>query len=138
MICRLCNKSKPPIDFLCEGRKAKRGATYPCKECHNKRSKSQRKFMREYVLSRYSGGVPHCACCGETNLAFLTLDHKNPLDKSLGVSHVLYSKLANLGFPPGYQVLCYNCNCGKRDNAFCPHELAPRFFWEEHQELVGA
>jgi hypothetical protein len=27
------------------------------------------------------------------------------------------------GFPPGYQVLCMNCNHGKRmNNGVCPHK----------------
>lgn len=27
-----------------------------------------------------------------------------------------------LNYPEGYQVLCYNCNCGKSiNNGICPH-----------------
>jgi hypothetical protein len=35
-------------------------------------------FRRKYrVLSHYSNGVPVCACCGESLIGFLTLDHIN-------------------------------------------------------------
>jgi DNA-directed RNA polymerase subunit RPC12/RpoP len=28
------------------------------------------------------------------------------------------------GLPPGYEVLCFNCNIGKGIHGKCPHELA--------------
>ena len=66
-----------------------------------------------------------CACCGETEEAFLSIDHVN----NDGAEHRrqvdrrgLYKWLEKQGFPPGYQVLCMNCNFGKaRSGGVCPH-----------------
>ena len=71
-----------------------------------------------------------CACCGETEEAFLSLDHIN----NDGANHrrnvdrrKIYKWLAQEGYPPGFQVLCMNCNFGKaRNGGICPHQLARR------------
>jgi len=66
-----------------------------------------------------------CNCCGEDNLAFLTIDHiegrvhGSTKDTKKGMK--IYQYLIANNFPLGYQVLCYNCNCAKRDFGYCPH-----------------
>ena len=74
----------------------------------------------------YGGAV--CACCGETELVFLALDHINgggsQHRKELGaLGEVLYRTLRREGFPPGYQVLCHNCNQAKHILGVCPHAI---------------
>jgi len=82
--------------------------------------------LKEETFEAY-GGI-FCSCCGETHLSFLTLDHidgggnemrrKNKLNGSTAV----YKWLKDRGYPPGYQVLCFNCNVGKYINGgVCPH-----------------
>ncbi len=68
-----------------------------------------------------------CPHCDETILEFLTLDHVNndgaAHRKELGWrkgGQALYPLLKKLGFPDGFQVLCFNCNCG-RGRGVCPH-----------------
>lgn len=78
-------------------------------------------------LIHYGGSPPKCACCGENNPKFLTIDH---IDGG-GESHrniikryggAFYYWLRRNGFPEGYQILCYNCNCGRAKNGgICPH-----------------
>jgi hypothetical protein len=87
---------------------------------------SQRKHnlkIKTEVLSHYSNGSMKCVCCGESIFEFLTIDHinggGNKHRKSFSGS--FYEWLKKNGFPQGYQVLCYNCNCGKRQNQVCPH-----------------
>lgn len=74
-------------------------------------------------------GGARCTCCGETEFSFLTLDHVN----SDGSTHqttpgrrgVRYHQLKQRGWPndPPLQVLCFNCNCGKKVNGgVCPHK----------------
>ncbi len=67
-----------------------------------------------------------CACCGETEYFFLTIDHIN------GGGHRhrltmpgggLIFRLKRDNFPPGYRILCYNCNCVRGHYPKCPHEL---------------
>lgn len=81
----------------------------------------------------YSENKIFCACCGETNYSFLTLDHTNNdgyLEKRVGTKKrlggiQLYKCLKRRGFPnkEKFQVLCWNCNCGKDMNGgICPHK----------------
>lgn len=79
------------------------------------------------TLTYYSGGTPTCNCCGEKEIKFLTIDHINGLSveekkhsRNRG-GHTFYSKLKKQGYPSGYQVLCYNCNCAKGFYGQCPH-----------------
>jgi hypothetical protein len=83
------------------------------------------------VMTHYSGGPPQCACCGESISTFLAIDHidgnGNTHRKSLatprGFNISMYRWLIKNNFPEGFQVLCYNCNLGKRIcNNVCPHQ----------------
>ena len=67
---------------------------------------------------------PCCACCGEKEIELLSLDHiggivREGVKKLSGLK--LYLFLMDHGFPPGYQVLCYNCNAGEGWFGKCPH-----------------
>lgn len=89
------------------------------------------------MLARYGTS---CACCGESNPVFLTLDHpenngaaeRRELKKMSGFR--FYEYLKKQGWPDGYRVLCWNCNCGRQWNranpGTCPHE-------EERLRLVA-
>lgn len=81
--------------------------------------------LQDQCLMAYGGY--RCACCGETEPLFLQLDHTNNNGnvhrKQEGISGSrLYRDLIKQGFPPGFQVLCANCNHGKhRNGGVCPH-----------------
>lgn len=86
--------------------------------------------MRFSLIDHYSKGKMVCACCGEGTYIFLTLDHINnngtsERKKYAGGGHQHYRWIIKNGMPDGYQVLCYNCNCGraKTEDKKCPHEL---------------
>jgi hypothetical protein len=91
------------------------------------RSKATHTALKAAVIEAYGG---KCSCCGESEPAFLTIDHidGNGADKRRageGSGGALYSSLKRRGFPKeGYQLLCFNCNCAKGRNGVCPHELA--------------
>lgn len=82
---------------------------------------------------------PYCACCGEAEPVFLTIDHINN-DGSVhrrelgGSASAIVFDLQKRGFPKGeFQLLCYNCNCGKaRNSGVCPHiaNRKPQFICE--------
>lgn len=71
-----------------------------------------------------------CACCGETTLAFLTIDHINndgaEHRRSIvggGSGSTFIKWLKRNGYPKdNFQVLCFNCNCAKSKTGVCPHE----------------
>lgn len=99
-----------------------------CLRCLEKcliKTKKRRAAVWQQVLDHYGH---ECNCCKEANPLFLTLDHKNNdgfLDKKLG-PNILY-KVIRENFPDTYQILCYNCNCGKaRNHGACPHKEGVR------------
>ena len=89
---------------------------------HNWRIKAALK-LRTMVINAYGG---RCACCCETELAFLCIDHLNGGGTQhrfqVGMGQRFYEYLKREGFPPGYQVLCYNCNAAKELPGGCPHQ----------------
>jgi aminoglycoside phosphotransferase len=78
------------------------------------------------VLMGY-GGV--CVCCKERDLHFLTIDHiiggGSAHRRELGGTSSLYQWLIDNNFPPGFQVLCMNCNSAKQWYGGCPHDFPP-------------
>lgn len=98
---------------------------YTCAICLTKNKNYKTRIKRE-VLDKY-GGV--CSCCGESNIGFLTIDHKNNdgniqrQEFKQGTGSKFYGWLKKNNYPDGYQVQCWNCNCGRAfNNGICPHE----------------
>ena len=91
----------------------------PCRAAAN----GKRAELRSLVLDHYGG---KCACCGESEWAFLHIDHIN----DDGAEHrrrdstaaAIYNWLRKNDFPPGFQVLCANCNLAKYHYGVCPHQ----------------
>jgi hypothetical protein len=77
---------------------------------------------RELVFNHYGN---KCVCCGESNQAFLSIDHINndgaKHKRELG-RRTLYTWLIKNMFPDGFQLLCMNCNCAKQWWGKCPHQ----------------
>jgi hypothetical protein len=97
-------------------------------------NKKYRQDLRNKCLIHYGGNPPKCSCCGETIIGFLTIDHlygggNNHRKQLFGTKQggwMFYLWLVKNNFPEGFQVLCYNCNCGKaHNNGICPHKLPP-------------
>ena len=93
------------------------------------KTKRAQAICRDQVFAAYGGYK--CACCGESERLFLSIDHidnngaeerKSGLYSGSGYS--FYRWLRKFGFPAGYQVLCMNCQVGKHKNGgVCPHQL---------------
>lgn len=98
------------------------------REHHKRHSAGCRARLKTEVFAAYGG--PVCACCGETEPRFLTIDHIDnngaAQRKELGyhgMGSQFHRWLKKNGFPPGYQILCMNCNFGKsRNGGACPHK----------------
>lgn len=92
-------------------------------------SKVYRQKKRREAIAAYGDC---CACCGETIPEFLGIDHMN----NDGGKHIveryggkkrlgglsLYRWLKDNGYPPGFQILCHNCNMAKGFYGSCPHQ----------------
>lgn len=125
-LCPQCGKLPPaPGKAWCEHCRAvsnRRTKSYP-RPMQKKWDKNYRLRLNEETMNAYGG---KCACCGESHLAFLELDHIN----GGGIAHrkeiggqgnVFYMKLRTLGFPKdNLQVLCANCHRAKTRDVPCP------------------
>lgn len=94
-----------------------------CKECLQLTVAKRKNEVISQILTVYGA---RCACCGEAEPKFLTIDHVNgggeKHRKEIGRYRVL-TEIIRAGFPSDYQILCWNCNCGKsRNGGVCPHK----------------
>lgn len=75
-----------------------------------------------------------CACCGEANPKFLTVDHVQndggDRRRFRSVGTMIFLKEAISNYQPNvYRILCYNCNMGRAANGgICPHK-------QEHPDM---
>ena len=94
---------------------------------------NQREKLKLEVFSWYSkfhsnSDIPCCRCCKESNhIEFLQVDHvlgKKHLPEKEEKLHgtYLHKWLKQHDYPPGFQVLCANCNFAKGMYGKCPHE----------------
>jgi hypothetical protein len=140
--CKFCDSEKDIELFTKDG---KGGRTNRCKQCASKYvverfnirvakdptvmdrhlayMKERHAKQRKIVFDHY-GRI--CVCCGETNEGFFTIDHIEEIGskakrQELG-QNAIYNWLIQNNFPPGFRVMCYNCNCGRAHNdGICPH-----------------
>lgn len=89
----------------------------------------QRRYNRKNRLIVLEAYGNKCACCGEAEEVFLSIDHINNNgyeEKKAGKAAygaALYSRLIRENFPDDFQLLCMNCNVGKaRNGGVCPHQ----------------
>lgn len=98
-----------------------------CSKCNEKANKRIRKCSRKARIKAIQIYGGKCACCGESEISFLDIDHIN----NDGASHrrkVGRSKierwLKKNKYPEGFQVLCANCNASKsRRGGTCAHAI---------------
>jgi len=99
-------------------------------ERHKATNRRNDQRIKDECYNAYGGYI--CACCGETQPKFLSLDHINNdgaehrrqvAGMNAGGGKKIYSWLIANNFPPGFQILCMNCNWGKaRNGGVCPHK----------------
>lgn len=109
-LCRFCGKRPPVTDLV------------SCQECRDYR-KELDLAVKLAAFDRYGGR--ECACCRESNVEFLTIDHIN----GGGTQHRRSGKIVNIyrwlkkqNYPVGYRVLCFNCNAAYGLFGYCPHQ----------------
>ena len=95
------------------------------REKHCKRMADAYAKSKSLVFAHYGQS---CVCRGESEPLFLHMDHINDDGYKYHVngdrSHQnVYQWLVSHSFPEGFQVLCANCNDGKkRNHGICPHK----------------
>src|SRR5271157_1547966 len=128
--CGHCGAPKELEEFS-KNKTGKYGRHHTCRTCKSAWQKQRYERAKLEILQHYCNGDIRCQCpgCNVREPLFLTIDHI----KTDGAEHrrkigegtwVLYWWLRKNKFPPDFQVLCYNCNCGRnRNNGVCPHLL---------------
>lgn len=96
-----------------------------CLKIQAEQAVTRRLKVRERVFEAYGGFV--CNCCGETMRECLSIDHVNNDGhvhrKITGHGSTFYRWLIRNNFPKDFQVLCMNCQFGKKHNGgVCPHQ----------------
>ena len=92
-------------------------------KAQNKRSHVK---IKRNIMNHYSEGKMECKCCGQNYFWHLTIEHinggGNKHREQVGEGANFYQWLKNNNYPEGFEVLCYNCNCGRRaTNNKCEH-----------------
>lgn len=123
--CTYCSKNKAVNGLRsCES----------CLEKNKIKTKKKHIKLKIEIMDQY--GNSKCECCGESNLYFLTIDHKyndgTIHKKSINRSRKgFYLYLKKNGFPEKdrLRVLCYNCNFGREreKGKICPHKQTSFF-----------
>lgn len=156
-LCQECNEWRRAWQKEYQERHRRLGLCKSCKSptngylyCDYHRARKRETTVRNNVrvkievFTAYGGCI--CACCGERELRFLTIDHINNdgaehrrqlfgKSKQIGGSR-LYRVLKKQGYPPGFQVLCFNCNITKGFFGECPHSAARRSEVQANSNLV--
>jgi hypothetical protein len=120
-------------NYLSQRRKNKLASMSPEEQKVFRKIESDRKSsylakLKNEIFKAYGGWV--CACCGETERAFLTIDHIHNNGNQMKKAGVhdrrpqpFYRWLKKNNYPEGFQILCMNCNFGKMmNNGTCPHK----------------
>lgn len=132
--CPRCKEIKP-IEKFGKHANTKDGHRVWCRPCNNQKAKeyyakNSQKYHERYMnlkrefIEAYDG---KCYCCGETAIAFLTLDHihgggyKERLKEGTGTQ--IYLRLRKAGYPKDkYRCACMNCNLAVAYGRTCPHK----------------
>lgn len=119
--CTACSKPARPNRFTCE-------------VCALRSAENQKGYVRPNYHTRYRDLVFDfygrlCACCGESELLFLSIDHIDGVKLAEDRAPNFYRRLVALirkGEPrTDLRTLCFNCNSGRaRNNGVCPHEAS--------------
>lgn len=82
------------------------------REQRNQQMRAYRLKLKQEMVSAY-GSV--CACCGESRVEFLSIDHIN------GGGSKFHGWLRRQGYPKDqFRILCYNCNMALGHLGYCP------------------
>lgn len=148
--CGKCKEHLPAAAFNADKTRVSHGLQNWCRDCKHTWAKvyysenrdryrahratprgraNSRRWSKENRLRRRAAMFEHyghiCACCGENDKDFLTLDHMNEDGaahrRALGGNEKVMSFLEREGWPVGYQILCFNCNAAKYIRRGCPH-----------------
>lgn len=92
----------------------------------SERRKLELQTLKKEVFQAYGG---KCSCCGEPQIDFLAIDHKDGGGTQARKKNSLWGRrmyfwLKKNNYPSGFQVLCHNCNWSVHlHGGTCIHKL---------------
>jgi len=107
------------------------------KEKQSERARALHLRVKLEVFQHYSPELK-CQSCGISDIRVLTIDHINGGGRAhiRGGGIMLYYWLRRSSYPPGFQVLCMNCQFVKRlENRECRRSIAE--VWYAPKEAVS-
>lgn len=146
LVCSLCKQEFPKSCFH-KNKNRPNGLHPECKSCvskrrsdwHSRNGEQAREWQRKWHRSNRKAVLDHyghkCACCGESRHEFLAIDHTNggghKHRQALGSSTAITGWIIKNNFPPGFRILCHNCNNSRGWYGYCPHETnTTDGYWE--------
>ena len=121
----------PGYQVLCHNHNMKKGIAWKrmininTHEAIRNRKRSAK--LKEEVISHY-GGKCSCPGCPVTDIDMLSMDHihnngtEHRTKEDINCGTDTYRLLKKNNYPPGFQILCMNCNLGRFVNGgTCPH-----------------
>ena|ERR1035437_10348569 len=106
--------------YIC---KACRKVAYPPTDKTRATARKTAKKLKEKLVISYGS---KCTCCGEAEIRFLTLEHRNKDGKEhrkkMRSRDLIYRDVLRRGSPPEYTIYCMNCNFAERNGIPCPHK----------------
>lgn len=139
MICRICEELLSNLnwfqrfqlkhDNLCKKcSREKNRASY--KKNYLKRRAANLKYVHKNKAIVFQHYGNQCACCGQSYVDYLQLDHKegggSTHRRSLPNTQSIYRWAILNEFPASLQLLCANCHFAKTKNKACHHFMVRR------------
>lgn len=125
-ICKNCQQEKDENTEFSTDKTRRNMKSFYCRKCDSKRRYEYSQKIRMKALCAYTNNNPKCECCGETTFEFLSIDHTDGSGsihrKEIGQGSRIYFWLIKNNFPPGFRVLCMNCNHSLGMRGYCPHQ----------------
>jgi hypothetical protein len=123
--CKQCRRERYQNSPEMRARNKLATATYRKKHREKlaKKNKERYKKLKADLIRLYGS---QCACCGETSVEFLALDHVHrdgTFHRAFENPKSLYARLVKENRRLSeYRLLCHNCTCSLGFYGYCPHE----------------
>ncbi len=129
-LCSKCGKRDAPAGYrrcdYCRQTGTKRMLKWRQKggDRWNNYQRERNRKRRKIVIKHYGD---KCKCCGEQTFEFLAVDHilggGNAHRREVGSGGPMIEWIITNDFPPGFRILCHNCNQAIGYYGHCPHEM---------------
>jgi hypothetical protein len=122
VLCSNCNWKKVKMEAEARGI----NGTYEQRKYYRRQQRLKLDVFAHYTTD----GKIKCSCCGIEDIDVLCMDHINgdgaEHRRTIGPSYAkkTYQWIKLNNYPPGFRILCSNCNQCLGNHGYCPHHTA--------------